>query len=249
MPNRKARIAIAVAIVLIVALVVGYALWRQLAKPAPAPSPTPTVTAAHSETSTPTKTPFPFNCPADPQPLDNPVQMIMMNQNHRELKMISLGLDASGDAAAAPPGNEPETVGWFNEGPKIGADKGKALLTSHTYQWGGALGNELINGLWTPGDIMMFVDASGKTACYEYTEYKHILTDNYDPNSDLIYDYQGKPEFAVVVCSDYQPDGSTKGRMVYYGKLLTDAPVAGEDGNGDANAGDTGGTSGGQVHG
>lgn len=175
-----------------------------------APTPTPTVEVT-----------LPEGCPTDPQPLTgSPVSLTLLDHDNRTLPMLSLGLDESGQAAAAPPGNEPETVGWYNEGPVVGSDMGKVLLTAHTYQHGGAIGNDLNNGLLSPGDVIKITDDTGASACYSYSSSLHVLVEEYDENSNIIYDYSGAPMLAIVVCSDYTPLGDARGRMIYYADLL-----------------------------
>lgn len=164
-------------------------------------------------------TTVPVGCPTDPQPIPNPVSVELVGHNI-SMPMLSLGLDADG-AAEAPPGEASHTVAWFNEGPAIGSDEGKALLTAHTYRQGGAIGNELNNGLLTPGDVIKFVDESGAAACYRYSSNLRILEADYDPDSDIVYDYDGDPEFALVVCSDYDNHGNPLGRLIYYGQLIS----------------------------
>lgn len=164
-------------------------------------------------------TSVPVECPADPQPMTNPVSVELVGHGIT-MPMLSLGLSADG-AAEAPPGDASHTVAWFNEGPALGSDAGKALLTAHTYLQGGAIGNELNAGLLQVGDVLKFVDASGAAACYRYSSNLRILEAEYDPDSDIVYDYDGDPEFALVVCSDYDANGVPLGRMIYYGVLIT----------------------------
>ncbi len=220
MNNPKARIAIIVAILVVVALIVLYGLFgrnktsdvtdtppAQPATSSAAPSPTPTVI-------------IPEGCPADPHPIANPVKMYLVNHDNREMPMLSLGMDISNTAPEAPPGTESHTVGWWNEGPAIGSNHGKAVLTSHTFQWGGALGNELNDGLLQVGDIIKFVGDNGDSACYRYTGAAHILVKDYQPDSNILYDDSGDPMVALVVCSDYTPSGDAEGRMIHYGELI-----------------------------
>lgn len=174
-------------------------------------------------TQTPT-TEIPEGCPAHPDVVENPTQFLVLGTS-TPLKMLSLGLDAD-DAAAAPPPNEGHTVAWYTGGPKIGAPEGMATLTAHTYRYGGGLGNDLINGAWTEGEtIIKISNDEGKSACYRYTENKHLWVADYNPevNGNLIYDDTGAPRFSLVVCSDYPDDGSdnTLGRMIYYGELIS----------------------------
>ncbi len=231
MRGRRTRI---VALLAVLALVLGLVAWgvsmnRQTDTSQPPVANTPSkvvLTTAPPSTpgETPTPTPLPEGCPADPQEITDPVSMTLVSQN-LEMPMISVGLDADG-AAGAPPGNEGYTIAWFNQGPRLGSDIGKAVLTSHTFQFGGALGNDLNGGLLQLGDIIKVADAQGNTACYRYSGNTHILVADYDPDSTILYDYEGAPQIAIVVCSDYTAAGEALGRVIYYGDLVFE-PVAG----------------------
>lgn len=223
MSKRATRIAIIVLAVLLL-LGIGVYVVHGVNNDQPIPG-VPSTSSASASTpapiaSAPTSD-LPPQCDTDPQPMTNPLTMALVTQE-REFPMVSVGTvqTESGTAAGAPDGNEPFTVAWYNEGPQLGSAQGKAVLTSHTYQWGEALGNQLINGLISPGDVVMFTDDADHHVCYRYTEVLHILVADYDPTSDVLYDYTGAPKFALVVCSDYTVGGETLGRMIYYGELM-----------------------------
>lgn len=173
----------------------------------------------------PMPTAIQLDCPADPQPIANPVYMTLVSQRF-QLPMISLGLDADG-AAASPPDNQGYTVAWFNQGPLVGSRQGRAVLTSHTFFRGGALGNELNTGLLAAGDIIRFSDAEGNAACYRYSGSLRIVAADYDPESDVLYDSSGAPQIGLIVCSDYTSSGEALGRAIYYADLVTEATAAG----------------------
>lgn len=131
--------------------------------------------------------------------------------------VLSLGTDSSG-APAAPPKNASHTVGWWTEGPKIGASKGNAILTIHTYRNGGALGNELnaSTGL-KPGMVVRLSDSSGKTMCYKYERALKIWVKDYDPNSNVLFDDNGKPQAVIVICWDFNRGTEEwDSRILYY---------------------------------
>lgn len=184
-----------------------------LIKTTPKPKPSPKVQLAAAEgcstSYTALSTPTRFQIPA--RGVDAP--------------MMSLGLDSTG-APATPPKDQPNTVAWYDEGPKVSADKGKAVLTAHTYRNGGALGNLLYEpktGL-KPGDIIKISDATGNVQCFEYKNSIKVWVDDYDPNSDILYDWVGKPEVAIVVCWDF--DAATEdwgSRIIFYADPLVPA--------------------------
>ncbi|MDI9627115.1 MAG: class F sortase [Acidobacteriota bacterium] len=165
----------------------------------------------------------PQGCPFDPQPIANPVSMTLIAQG-LDFPMISVGLAADG-SPGTPPDDEGYTVAWYSGGPLLGSSQGKAVLTSHTFRNGGALGNKLNLGLLKPGDIVRFNDAGGNSACYRYTGNQHLLVADYDPQSDLIYAPDGAAQFALIVCSDYVATGEAIGRVIYFGQLIT-GPLA-----------------------
>ena len=132
--------------------------------------------------------------------------------------VLSLGMADDG-SVATPPFSQPHSVGWFNQGPKPGADKGKAVITAHTFHNGGALGNELFDhdsGL-KPGAVIQLADGKGHVQCFRYTAAQKIMVKDYDPDSTAIYDTKGQPVLAIVICWDWQP--ATKfwaSRIVFY---------------------------------
>jgi hypothetical protein len=143
----------------------------------------------------------------------------------KDLNVLSLGLDANG-AAAAPPTTDPMTFAWFNQGPKPGSDKGKVVLSGHTYTRGKAIGNYLNNGLLSYGDYMLVSDDSGNSACYMYDNQIQVYVADYDPNSNILYDNDGPAEVAIVVCTDYEASAHAHvARAIYYGSLVTAVPA------------------------
>lgn len=225
MRNRATKIiiaAVAIAVLVIVAVIVFVTRPKDTNTNDPAFSlpPTPVSRSTPADTSKSTSPQaVPDGCPSDPKPITNPSKFEVVGKD-QQLKMMTVGVDDTG-AAGAPPGNEGYTVAWFNGGPEIGSRIGKVVLTSHTFRFGGALGNELNNGAWQPGQVIKISDDAGNSACYRYTNSLHILVKDYDPNSTILYDYETpKPEFAIVVCSDYVPGGDAEGRMIYYADLI-----------------------------
>lgn len=148
-----------------------------------------------------------------------------IDQMRVKAPMISLGEDESG-AAAAPPKDASHTVGWWKNGPKVGSRQGHAILTIHTYQNGKALGNELHdqkNG-FKDGDLVRMTDARGNTQCYTLERSMKLWVKDYDPNSDVLYNFTGEPRAVIVICWDYDVMGKEwDSRILYYLKPV--APV------------------------
>lgn len=210
------------AIVIALAVVVGVALvaWglfnrTDAVEPAPMPSrtATPSVTATVTPTPAPVEptTPVSTAPPADPrlegcQPVGEGFVPtgFQMERPVADEPVLSLGLDSDG-AIAAPPKNQARTASWWNQGPRPGSDRGKVVLSIHTYRNGGALGNEMYDGesQLQPGDLISLTDEAGNKACYEFVEATKVWVEDYDPNSDVMVDYDGDPMLAIVICWDF----------------------------------------------
>jgi len=66
----------------------------------------------------------------------------------QRLKIPSLGIDApvlpiTADGASLVPPSDPQTVGWWSDGARPGADHGTAILTGHTVSTGGGVFDDL----------------------------------------------------------------------------------------------------------
>ncbi|SDY34859.1 class F sortase [Tessaracoccus flavus] len=139
-------------------------------------------------------------------------------------RVLSLGLDNEGNIAA-PPKNESDTASWWNQGPRPGSDRGKAVLSIHTYRNGGAVGNDLYAGGTSqlkPGDLIKLYGPGGQVLCYEFAEAKKIWIDDYDPNSDVMVDFEGRHQLAIIICWDF--DRRTEiwdSRIFFYGNPIT----------------------------
>ena len=162
------------------------------------------------------KGPVPAGCMKNPKPIV-PVKYSIDGMKV-SAKVLSRGVDETG-AAGAPPKNDPSSMAWFNQGPKIGSDKGNAVLTAHTYHKGGALGNRLYdknNGI-KKGDIIRLTDKAGQTVCYRYDHDTKVMVKDYNPNSNILYDNNGPAQAAIVICWDYvKKTGEFDSRVIFY---------------------------------
>ncbi|MDK9341760.1 class F sortase [Propionibacterium freudenreichii] len=161
----------------------------------------------------------PAGCDPQPRPL---VGARMTLEGHRRsMPMMSLGV-APDQAPASPPSHPGHTVGWFDRSVPPGAAQGRAVLTSHTFRWGGALGNELNHGLLAPGDVIRISDGGGRDVCYRFTGALKVRVSDYRPDSGLVYDNDGPAQLVIVVCSDYPLVGdAAASRALYYADLVT----------------------------
>ncbi len=122
-----------------------------------------------------------------------------------DASVVSLGLDADG-AIAAPPKDQPTTASWWNQGPRAGASVGKTVLSIHTYRNGGAQGNRMYEGGQTQlshGDLIKLYGTDGEVACYEFVEATKVWVEDYDPDSDVMVDFDGDPLLTIIICWDH----------------------------------------------
>ena len=143
-----------------------------------------------------------------------------------EERVVSLNLDEDGNIAA-PPKDEARTASWWNAGPMPGSSQGKALLSIHTYRTGKALGNELYadgEPQLAKGDLIKLYGEDGQVQCYEFTGATKVWVADYDPQSDVMIDYEGEPQLAIIICWDYtKATGTWDSRIFFYASPVTAA--------------------------
>ncbi len=130
--------------------------------------------------------------------------------------VVALNLDATG-SIAAPPLDEPRMASWWSGGPEPGSDEGQVVLTIHTYRNGGAVGNELFadgQPQLSPGDVLRLTGPDGAVQCYGFTDATKIAVADYDPDSDLMVDFDGEPRLAIIICWDF--DGTDWDSRVFF---------------------------------
>lgn len=232
-------LVIVAAVVAVILVVVG---GLYLARPAPTPdaaglpSPGPVSSAPGDSPAASDASPSPaasspaaqYECTTATEGFE-PVRYTFEGGLTVDEKVLALGEDENGNIAAPPPA-EKRTASWWSNGPKPGPTEGKAVLSIHTYRNGGALGNEMYDGgesQLNPGDLIKLYSADGKVACYEFTEAKKVWVDEYDPASDVMIDFEGDPELAMIICWDFDRsvDEDTgadpwKSRVFFYGTLV-----------------------------
>ena len=210
-------VALAVVIALVVAAIAAVIVQRDNGDDsAGGPgSATSASTSAAPAASAKKKGPVPAGCMKNPRPIV-PVKYSIDHLNV-SAKVLSRGLDSAG-AAGAPPRDDPSSMAWFNQGPKVGSNRGNVVLTSHTFHVGEALGNRMYsrdNGI-KPGDIIRFSDTSGNTVCDRYTHNVKVWVKDYDPNSTILYDDNGPAQAVIVVCWDYVKGKGHESRVLFY---------------------------------
>ena len=228
LPSRRRTVSIvltAVAVVVIATLI--FFLTRPDAPAAIDPTPSPSTSQPASPAASPE--PSPSSSPAiDGECVTTatagfvPTRYAIPALNVDE-PVLALNLDSDGNIAA-PPKDQARTASWWNAGPQPGSDKGKVVLSIHTYRNGGAVGNELYEGgepTLEAGDVIKLYDDLGSVACYEYTETQKILAVDYDPESTIMVDFDGAPMVTIIVCWDF--DKATEdwaSRVFFYGKAV-----------------------------
>lgn len=144
-------------------------------------------------------------------------------------KVSTLSVGLQDGAAGSPPKNQPYKVAWFDGSPRPGSNVGNVIVTTHTYSKGQALGNDLYgakvlkknSGGTRAGDVWSLSDGKGNVVCYEITGVTKVAVTEYDPNSNIIYDYAGPEELVMVVCWDKNwATGQWDSRVVFTGKRV-----------------------------
>ncbi|MFD0864748.1 class F sortase [Tessaracoccus lubricantis] len=240
--NKTRILIVSCAVLVAVVALLAFALTRGGAPAAgpQLPPTTPAASAPSSPSGPPTNAPASPSSPAEPsadpelgectQPTEGFVpQRFTIPALDADEAVLALNLDEDGNIAAPPP-DQPRTASWWSGGPKPGAGAGKAVLSIHTYNPSlpPALGNEMYAGGTSqlrPGDLIKLYGRDGQVQCYEYTHDVKVWVSDYDPDSDVLVDFEGDPQVAIIICWDYEEN--TRGwdsRVIFYGTPV--APAA-----------------------
>lgn len=230
--NRNRIITIVIAVVAVLALVFGGLWFARSSQDSSAPEPpaegtSSEASAAPSESGSPSGSPSAEQCTTTTDGFV-PVRYTFEGSMQVDESILALGEDEA-DNIAAPPPAEKRTASWWENGPQPG-QPGKTILSIHTYRKGGALGNEMYEGgasQLKPGDIITLHGENGEKACYEFTEAKKVMVTDYDPDSDVMIDFEGDSELAIIICWDFDANADEdagedpwKSRVFFYGKLV-----------------------------
>lgn len=211
--------------VLAVLLIGGYFGWQYLFPTQENRTATPVWTPGSAPSSEPVAGALPAGCEANPKKIDP--TSIAFESLDIDTHVLSLGYDPVTTAAIAPPDEDAYGVAWLDEGPAPGSDEGNVVLSAHTYHRGTALGNVLYdedNGL-QPGDIIKLSDEDGNTVCYRFRESLKVWVDEYNanPSSDVLYNFDGRPQLAIVVCWNWSwEQQASLSRIIFYADLITE---------------------------
>lgn len=226
--NTRNKIIAIVAAVVVLALVVAGGLYLAKPKDRPEAASSPSASApSQSAAASPSASQSQgLKCTTTTKGF-TPVRYTFEGGLKADEKVLSLGQDKDGNIAAPPP-SEKRTAAWWNEGPKPGT-AGKTVLSIHTYRNGKALGNEMYadgKSHMNAGDLIKLYGENGEVACYEFTEAKKVMVEDYDPNSDVMVDFEGDSELAIIICWDFDKKSEDAGgepwksRVFFYGKLV-----------------------------
>lgn len=234
----KNRIAVAVAIAIALLLFVGAIVWwpRDAHTAEPTLSPAPSISVSTSPTPSPSPSPSPTPSPS-PSPSPTPSKTRPGSEQcanpAKAFKPASYTIDrvgahervipksTKGGQIPAPPLNDRRSAAWWSGGPKPGSDRGKIVLTIHTYRPSlrPALGNELFKGgqsALQPGDILKVHGTGGEIVCYEFTKASRVMVSDYDPDSTLMLDPSGPSSAVIVICWDFNKSSKDWDSRVFF---------------------------------
>lgn len=210
---------------LLVLLVGGYFAYLYLFPVQGNRAATPVWTPGQGASASPVDGGVPEGC--DPTPKDITPTKIKFDSVDVDTHVLSLGYDETTGAAMAPPDKDAYGVAWLDEGPAPGSDEGNVVLSAHTYHRGTALGNVLYDentGL-KAGDIIRMSDDDGNTVCYRFRESLKVWVEDYnaDPSANVLYDFKGRPQIAIVVCWNWDwQQGASLSRIIFYADLISE---------------------------
>lgn len=160
------------------------------------------------------ETSFPSEC-SDPSQVIIPSSFTNLRTSET-YPMGVVGTDLDGLSAGVPDSNDGHTVAWFDKSAPLGSSQGTSLLTAHTFQLGGAVGNDLLDpSNLKPGDVIL-VTGHDSHQCFRYEGYVEVSEDHFSDYEDQLYDLESDPRFILVVCTDYTPWGTSTGRVLFY---------------------------------
>ncbi|NHB83961.1 class F sortase [Tessaracoccus sp. HDW20] len=211
-----------IALVVVIAIAVGLLIWGVTSRGGDTPDAGPTTTPVVTTTNSAVEPVAPARRRHRHPPDGNPSvagctavtegfvpDRFTIERFDADERVVALNLDKQGNIAA-PPLNEPRMAAWWSGGPKPGADKGRAILTIHTYRTGNALGNEFFRdgqSHFQPGDLLKLHGPDGQVQCYEYSDAQKITVADYAEIADtstMMYDPDGPPSLSIIICWDFE---------------------------------------------
>lgn len=98
------------------------------------------------------------------------------------------------------PPSDPQMLGWWLQGPKVGSGQGTAVITGHTVHTGGGAFDHL--DALVVGDTFRVATRSG-TITYRVTDVRNYTKGDLANSADSLFSLLGLPQVALVTCANY----------------------------------------------
>jgi LPXTG-site transpeptidase (sortase) family protein len=123
----------------------------------------------------------------------------------QRLRIPSLGINApvlpiSAEGSSLVPPSDPQTVGWWSDGARPGADRGTAILTGHTVSTGGGVFDDLEQ--MRPGQHVQ-IRSHGQRLSLEVNSVITYHKTRLAERSAEVFDQTAPGRVALVTCEDW----------------------------------------------
>jgi LPXTG-site transpeptidase (sortase) family protein len=123
----------------------------------------------------------------------------------QRLRIPSLGIDAPvlpipAEGSSLVPPSDPQTVGWWSDGARPGADRGTAILTGHTVSTGGGVFDDLEH--MRPGQHVQILSPSQRLSL-EVNSVTTYHKTRLAERSAEVFDQTTQGRVALVTCEDW----------------------------------------------
>lgn len=136
------------------------------------------------------------------------------------LRVSSPVVPISGQSGELFPPDDPQILGWWQEGAGVGLARGSAVVTGHTVNAGGGAFDHL--GELVPGDKIKVRTAAG-TIDYLVREARDVPVEELARTAESIFGQSVAGRLVLITCSDF--DGSVyRSNAVVYAVPVKDAP-------------------------
>ncbi|MCX6395019.1 MAG: class F sortase [Propionibacteriales bacterium] len=136
------------------------------------------------------------------------------------LKVNSSVVPISGQSGSLLPPNNPQILGWWQEGSGVGSAAGSAVVTGHTVSTGGGAFDQL--GKLVPGDKIKVRTAAG-TIDYVVRQVRDVPVDVLARTAKEIFDQTRAGRLVLITCSDFNGTVYLSNSVVY-ADPVKDAP-------------------------
>jgi LPXTG-site transpeptidase (sortase) family protein len=123
----------------------------------------------------------------------------------QRLKIPSLGIDApvlpiAAEGSSLVPPSDPQTVGWWSDGARPGANRGTAILTGHTVSTGGGVFDDL--GQMRPGQRVKIL-SHGPRLSLRVSSVSTYHKARLAKHAAEVFDQTASGRVALVTCDDW----------------------------------------------